>query len=259
MPKRCHLALATVPLLVGATVPAPASALAGAGGEGLPSPARLVTENVKSHPAMPQRHVLHDVHVGTRLGAVVLWQEIGPARYKAALRRLPHDWRTVQAATEDPISFNTHVWRLVSAQRAALSRGRAHVTHQRWVTWAVLRNRRTGRALAFMNTHYVSSAWDSRRVSHKAWRKRLWTKEWRKQDAVVDRLTQRGLTILGGGDFNRDRLRHFSPRQSDLNHGGIDHLWVIPGASGDVQPNGTRRYKHLYSDHDAVVASFTVR
>ena len=76
---------------------------------------------------------------------------------------------------------------------------------------------------------------------------------------MVDQVTRRGLTILGGGDFNRDHLRRFSPRQSDLNHGAIDHLWVIPGASGDVQPSGTRRYKRLYSDHDAVVASFIVK
>jgi hypothetical protein len=104
-----------------------------------------------------------------------------------------------------------------------------------------------------MDTHYVSSAWNSRPVSHKAWRKRQWVKEWHNQQQVVERLSERGLAILGGGDFNRVRLPRFTDRQVNLNHGSIDHLWAIPGPGGRVDLQGTRRYGHLYSDHDAVV------
>ena len=254
MRVRRHLSLSALLslLFVGAIAPATANEQVGS------DPTGFVTENVKSNPTMPQSHVLHDVRAGASLGDVVLWQEISPPRYKAAVEGLPDRWRTVQESTEDPISFDTRVWRFVSTDRALLSRGRAHVTPARWATWAVLLNMSTGRQVVFMNTHYVSSAWNSKPVSHKAWRKRVWIKEWQNQNEVTDRLSARGLTIMGGGDFNRIRLPKFDTRQVNLNSGSIDHLWVIPGAIRDVEPGRTWRDTHLYSDHDAVVASFTV-
>jgi hypothetical protein len=250
---------ALLPVLVaGALTPAGAAAPTPANRRSGPPATRFVTENVKSNPTMPQPHVLHDVREGASLGDVVLWQEIAPDRYTAAVAGLPSHWRTVQTGTEDPISFDTRVWRLVSTDRALLSRGRAHVTPRRWATWALLQHVGTGRVVVFMDTHYVSGAWVDRPVTHRAWRRRLWLREWARQDDVVDGLTQRGLTVLGGGDFNRVRLPRFAERQMHLNSGSIDHLWVVPGARGDVDPGSSWRDRHLYSDHDAVVGSFSV-
>jgi hypothetical protein len=224
-----------------------------------PSPGRFVTENVKSNPTMPQSHVEHDVRAGASLGDVLLWQEISPPRYKAAVEHLPDRWRTVRDGTEDPISFDTSTWHLVTSGRKLLSRGRAHVTPDRWATWAALQNVATRRVLVFMDTHYVSSAWNDRPVPHKAWRRRTWKTEWNRQDALVDELHGRGFTIMGGGDFNRVTLPRFGAGQVDLNSGSIDHLWVLPGAANDVDPGDASSYRQLYSDHDAVVGRFTVQ
>jgi hypothetical protein len=254
-----HLSVVALASLFIAVGPVGAGPAASADRPALTTTGDYLTENVKSNPTMPQREVAHDVRAGAGLGAVVLWQEIRPDRYKAAVAGLPDRWRTVQLGTEDPISFNTNVWRLVSTDRAFLSRGRAHVTPDRWATWAVLQNQRSGRVVAFMDTHYVSAAWNSRPVSHKAWRKRQWVKEWRNQQQAVERLSQRGLTILGGGDFNRDRLPRFTDRQVNLNSGAIDHLWAVPAPGARIESQGTRRYGHLYSDHDAVVGRVQVR
>lgn len=86
-----------------------------------------------------------------------------------------------------------------------------------------------------------------------------WVKEWHNQQRAVEQLSQRGLTILGGGDFNQERLPRFRNRQVNLNSGAIDHLWAIPAPGARIDSQRTRRYDHLYSDHDAVVGRVSVR
>ena len=53
---------------------------------------RTATINVKSNPEMSQAKVRHDVQRAAHAAGLIGWQEIGPDRYREAIRNLGPEW-----------------------------------------------------------------------------------------------------------------------------------------------------------------------
>lgn len=105
--------------------------------------------------------------------------------------------------------------------------------------------------VVLLDTHMVSSAWSSRRVPGKAWRKRKWLAHKRLLDHITEALTGAGFLVVLGGDFNRGVTLEFpglvNPRQTKP--AGIEAYDQF-AASPDLDPrNFGRAGGKAGSDH----------
>jgi hypothetical protein len=156
-----------------------------------------VSLNVKNNPLMPQRKVVHDVRKAARLGDLIGWQEIGPARYREAIRNLGPGWnhympRHGRYAIPNPISWKQKEWKKLDAGFVRTHGGEAKISPSRYITWVKLQHRETGRVIVRVNTHLVSGAWSKGYRPAKAWRQRMWRKHIRRLENLVDRFERQG-------------------------------------------------------------------
>lgn len=129
--------------------------------------------------------------------------------------------------------------------------GEAGVTPSRFVNWVVLKNKDTGAKLAFINTHYISGAWNGEHPERQ--------ERWRTHNAVVREvvaeLLSRGLPVVLVGDFNRP-LSQDIPGMNHLNTAGvdgvpIDQIYVTRG----IGTGPAERLEKYGSDHFAYTAT----
>ena len=78
--------------------------------------------------------------------------------------------------------------------------GEAKVTPARYVNWVVLQRRGTQKRFAFVNTHFISGAWNKHPDRRARWRRHAEVLR-----TVVRTLRSRGLRVFVLGDFNRHR------------------------------------------------------
>ncbi|WNG17278.1 endonuclease/exonuclease/phosphatase family protein [Cystobacter fuscus] len=121
------------------------------------------------------------------------------------------------------------------------------VTPARFVNWVVLKNKDTGAKLAFINTHYISGAWNGEHPERQ--------ERWRTHNAVVREvvaeLLSRGLPVVLVGDFNR-QLSQDIPGMNHLRTAGvdgvpIDQIYVRQG----IGTGPAERLEKYGSDHFA--------
>jgi hypothetical protein len=211
----------------------------------------LLTANVKSNPTMRQWKVVHDVQHAASLADVVLWQEIIPKRYKRAVRDLDRTvWQTEHLDTEVPISFRKDIWSLVKGNIVPLHHGRALTSPNRDLTWVKLRHNISHDEIVFVNTHYVSGAWNHKRRLHKAWRQMMWKRSWNIQHIFT--LSMDDEPIIGGGDFNRLTLEPFVATQDEVwaPSTSIDHIYTIPTRALKIVVIERRKNSNNFTDHD---------
>ncbi|WIG98748.1 endonuclease/exonuclease/phosphatase family protein [Myxococcus sp. SDU36] len=129
--------------------------------------------------------------------------------------------------------------------------GSAGETPARFVNWVVLKHKTTGAKLAFINTHYISGAWNG---SHPDRQER-----WRTHNTVVREvvaeLRGRGLPVVLLGDFNR-QLSQDIPGMNHLRTAGvagvpIDQIYVSLG----IGTGPAERLEKYGSDHFAYTAT----
>jgi exonuclease III len=107
--------------------------------------------------------------------------------------------------------------------------GEAEVTPARFVNWVVLKDKQTNAKLAFINTHYISGAWNGEHPE----RQERWRTHNQVVREVVADLLSRDLPVVLVGDFNRD-LSQDIPGMNHLNTAGvsgvpIDQIYVRIG------------------------------
>lgn len=220
----------------------------------------IISANIKSNPLMRQSYVQSDVKrigaFGVSHGLVVLWQEIQPRRYKDAIRRLfTVGWRHSAMSTEIPLTLDEKYWQVLASGVILVHRGKALASPNRYISWVVARCRDTGEVVVFINTHFVSGAWNKKPKAFKGWRQRMWMHHFKVMQTVIERFVAAGYTVIGGGDFNRIRVPMFHIRQKWLNKHGIDYLFVVPAKHGmQIKVIHATEIHNMHTDHAPVTA-----
>ena len=118
--------------------------------------------------------------------------------------------------------------------------------------WVVARHRATGRVAVFVNTHYVSGAWNNKPKPHKEWRKAAWLDHWQALRDLAPKLAIRGPVIFVG-DFNRTDVTDWHPQLRWVDDRGIDKIAAV-----NARPLRAPRRLPTRSDHDARVGVLTL-
>ncbi|MFT3714213.1 MAG: hypothetical protein QM817_41650 [Archangium sp.] len=230
---------------------------------------RTVNINVKSNPEMSQKAVVHDVRRASHAGSLIGWNEISPARYFKAIRNLGPEWGHYMPHDgglhiPNPISWKKDQWKLEDAGFVKTHPGKAKVSPNRYITWAKLKNKASGQEIVRINTHLVSGAFSHGHRPTTEWRQKMWATHMRKLDALVKKFEDKGLTVIVGGDFNRDSFKVMGNRMAYDNklnvgtHGRSTYDYLMHSKNGHLRRIGGRVMGNYASDHDAVVARYAL-
>lgn len=228
-----------------------------------------VNINVKNNPLMPQAKVIHDVKRAAKSGGLIGWNEIGPDRYFKAIRDLGPEWghfmpRHGKMRIPNPISFKKDIWQLQDGGFLKTHDGLAKVSPSRYITWAKLKHRDSGRTVVRLNTHLVSGAWSEKKPTT-AWRRAQWNVHIRKLTDLVERFKDQGHVVIVGGDFNRDSYRvlgnkvEYDNKLTVGTHGKRTLDYVMHVRNAAVQKLRAAVRGGYASDHDAVVVRYSLK
>jgi len=230
---------------------------------------KTATINVKSNPVMGQRQVVHDVRRASHSAGLIGWNEIGPARYREAIRDLGPSWGHYMPhdgglEIPNPISWKKDVWKKEDAGFLKTHNGLAKVSPNRYITWVKLKNRASGQEIVRINTHLVSGAWSDHKPTT-AWRREHWKIHMQKLDKMVAHFKSQGLQVIVGGDFNRDSFEVLGKKvayDNKLNVGTHGHStldYLMHTRSSHLKKLEAHVQHGYASDHDAVVARYAIR
>lgn len=220
---------------------------------------RVVSSNIKSNPLMRKGKVLSDLRDLFAFAGVLMLQEISPAYYKRALRSVfgSAQWYVKGIGTECPIVLSKRAWEVLDVHVALAHKGKATASPNRYIVVVLARRLGTNKIVAFVNTHYVSGAWNGKFKTFKKWRQRMWTNHWLLEAEIVSILVAHGITVIGSGDFNRlhSTIQKFHPDMKWLGTHGIDGSFVVHAQGGAlVVFNQKDIVQDLNTDHPAVVS-----
>lgn len=237
---------------------------------------RVVTANIKKD--LFRRKSRRAMKATSKLGGAILWQEIKDPVDVANLHDIlpPRYWLHFFENLEIPMSFKRKYWRPAVAAELPpgtplsgfdlMHHGRALTSPNRYVAWVVMakknRSNRAKRAkiICFMNSHFVSGAWNKRLKLHKKWRKEAWNQHWGRMKELVLFFYHNGITVIFGGDFNRRDVEKFHERQRWLVQHGIDKIGVLVSRRGGTRVSAVESgHEKTASDHDAVWAKLDMR
>jgi hypothetical protein len=229
---------------------------------------RVVSLNVKSNPLMSAYKVRADVDKAAKLGAdVIMWQEIQPDYYKNIVRAENStggngQWKHYLTGYAIPISIRVggdSPWVVRDTGVKLMHGGLAKVSPNRYVTWIKAYNKQSRQTTIFMNTHMVSGAWNGKDNYRDDWRKKMWNIHFAKQSELIKDFSNRGYTVVYGGDFNRQEMAKFTARDSRITLHGIDKIGVVRTANDRIEEVTVRKtVGGFYSDHDAKRVSVRV-
>lgn len=220
----------------------------------------VVSMNVKSNPLMSQDKVRHDVQRAAKTGEIIGWQEIGPERYKDAIRNLKGFEHFMPKGLETPISWKKDQFKLLDSGVERMHGGLAKVSPHRQVAWVKLQNKETGETMIHMNTHLVSGAWNSKVQRSDPWRQKMWKQHIEKMGKMVERFEKKGIPVTISGDFNRNHFKVLGDKvkyDSGLRAGthGRSTLDYIMHA-GNLRKVSTRVDRNFASDHNMVTVRY---
>ncbi|WP_233609782.1 endonuclease/exonuclease/phosphatase family protein [Corallococcus sp. AB049A] len=203
----------------------------------------------------------HNIWVGqgnTRpLADIIGWQEVSTAEGHSKLDALEYydhfrpGAERLAARNSIAISWRRNKFEKTGDGSRMTHEGQEGVTPARFVNWVVLKNKETGAKLAFVNTHYISGAWNGEHPERQ--------ERWRTHNAVVREvvadLLARDLPVVLLGDFNR-ALSQDIPGMNHLNTAGvdgvpIDQIYVKRG----IGTGPAERLEKYGSDHFAYRAT----
>lgn len=220
----------------------------------------VVSMNVKSNPLMSQDKVRHDVQRAAKTGEIIGWQEIGPERYKDAIRNLKGFDTFMPKGLETPISWKKSEFKLLDSGVKKMHGGLAKVSPHRQVAWVKLQNKETGETVIHMNTHLVSGAFNSKVQRSDPWRKKMWALHIEKMGKMVEQFEKQGFPVTISGDFNRSSFKVLGSQvkyDSGLHSGthGRSTLDYIMH-TGKLRKVSSRVDRNFASDHNMVTVRY---
>lgn len=214
---------------------------------------RLGTFNVQAVPVMDQGDVNEDTGKVRDYADIVVWQEIGPDRYKDSVAGLAPEFRTFQPeglGNTTPISWRPDKFEVEARGVELLHESMSGVMAARGIVWVKLRLRGTRQRYVVVNTHYVPGAWGPNGTST---RQTVWNIGNRRHKALIARFVRSDITVIGGGDFNKEGQVLGAGIEGRpvryLTDTGIDHLYVVPNARLRLVHLWTEIYR-ANSDHN---------
>jgi hypothetical protein len=235
-----------------------AAAIAAASGSpaAAPSPGEATSAQAPNARFMIGTHnMLRGAGTFTRFAGVIGWQEVNDPPDRVKMRRqLGPDYRhyvpPAGPAKAVPISWRRGGFILRDSGSVRTHGGEAKVTPARYVNWVVLQRRGTKKRFAFVNTHFISGAWNKHPNRQARWRTHAGVLR-----DVVRRLRGRGLRVFVVGDFNR-RSSIPLPDQAYVPVKGsravpLDQVYVTRGTSH----SRAQRLPRNGSDHHAYRAT----
>lgn len=225
--------------------------------------------NVKSNPEMSQQKVVHDVRRAAHSAGLIGWNEISPDRYFKAIRALGPSWGHYMPhdgglRIPNPISWKKSVWEKENAGFVKTHPGKAKVSPNRYITWVKLKHKATGREIVRINTHTVSGAFSHGHRPTTEWRQRMWKIHMAKLHRLVEHFEKKGLTVIVGGDFNRDSYKVLGKQvkyDNKLNvgtHGKSTYDYLMHTRNKHLHTKEAHVQHGYASDHDAVVATYSL-
>jgi hypothetical protein len=222
----------------------------------------VVSMNVKSNPVMSQKNVIHDVKRAAKHGELIGWQEIGPERYKDAIRDLPGFKHFMPKGLQTPISWKEDKFKLLDSGVERMHGGLAKVSPHRQVAWVKLQNKETGETIIHMNTHLVSGAWNSKIQRSDPWRQKMWHKHIDGMKKLVEKFEKKGHPVTITGDFNRNhfkvlgnKVQYASGLHADT-HGKSTLDYVMNTRNPDLKKLSSKVDKGFASDHNALIVRY---
>lgn len=243
----------------------------------LEAPAQAATVDLTTRQAtaniaftLSAEHAREDIRTVARNADVIGWQEISnayQARAIEALDRFDTWWPGGRSASgrvlmvprnTNPISYRSDLWRRVDQGSRLSAPEIEDVSRDRFVSWVVLKHRRTGRLIARWNVHFVPNAWGDGRYRTQPARQETWLDQARVVRRVHLRLVSRGMPVFGGGDINRRSYEFIGDTAvyDTLSSGRIDNL--VHSVTDRVGVVSKPTWIPLHSDHDGLVLSYAV-
>ena len=226
------------------------------------NPMRFVTANIKN--TMSSAKTAEDIIKVRGLGSILLFQEIREGKSQDLLRQhLPaSDWHILPAYehTTDKIAIKKSLWTVEQVGYYYMAPKPPTYGRKRYVTLALVTLTGTNIQFLVTNTHYAAHAWCSHKISDKAIRKKYWNRHFGRQQSLVLDARGKGITVIGGGDFNRSAaqgLDKFHSSQDWFKQGRLDHLFGIPASGGATYSLQSTQSVALNSDHNALVAQLS--
>lgn len=231
---------------------------------------RVASINIKSNPVMNKAKVLADVRKSAHLGADVIFRQEIAAKYPWYANSVKQvritkkgrgQWVHFHLGTEAPITVReggNSPWSVMRAGTKTLHKGLKKVSPHRVMTWVVAKHKRTGELTAFVNTHFVSGAWRAG-SSHHDWRQKMWNSSFKQMRAKIAAFHRQGISVVYGGDFNRNPMASFSKFDKRISLHGIDRIGFNRMAGESVRVSKRVTVGGFNSDHDAKFAVFAAR
>lgn len=216
-------------------------------------PFRLVTCNLQANPPMDQDKVENDINRVKAMGSVILWQEMKLDRYNAALHRLMDDSNWIHIYSPEkavPISIKRNLFTVIDRKAYKMHDGKANTSPSRWIVVALVRMTGTNIVFLVVNTHMVSGAWNNKQRANKAWRKDKWNLHRDKLDHLVNDARGKGISVIGGGDWNKTGVNMFHANMVNDSTGNIIYLFHLPATGGTTFVRNKMQSINVASDHN---------
>lgn len=203
---------------------------------------------------------------------VIGWQEITTANQQQAILKLkekgfrtyfpggrrPDGTLTLAPANSNPISWKRWKWELIDKGTVLTSREIKNVCRDRYASWVILKNKRTGVKISRWNLHFVPGAWNPGTRFQRSQQTELqtaWLAQQAKVTKLIGELQLRSASVIGGGDINNRGEFLGALFAYDLGTNQIDMLTHT--LSRRVTPVKTK-WLELNSDHDAGLVKYSL-
>jgi endonuclease/exonuclease/phosphatase (EEP) superfamily protein YafD len=197
------------------------------------------------------------------LGSVILWQELGNHESQSIMHQEFPDsaWYHLPARDKVPtrMSVKRSLWTVEQSASYLMHPRYPGVRGQRetYVTVALLTLTGTGIQFLVTNSHYTPHAWCAHNVPGKQWRKDKWNLHHAKHGDLVLDARSKGITVIGGGDFNNPAPAKFNVDQVWFRQARLDYLWGLHSAGGATFTKQSDQSVSLNSDHNALVTQLS--
>lgn len=159
-------------------------------------------------------NVLHGSATFTPFATIIGWQEADrsttPTRLRNQLGSLYRHYTPAGSAGYIPVSWRSDRFSFIAARSVKTHEGKLGVSPDRWISIVHLRNRATGRRIVFINTHFVSEAFNDG-SSYRSWRLDMWYRHYHRLYAEIGaiRTSLPKVPIYLVGDFNHSGYLNF--------------------------------------------------
>lgn len=231
----------------------------------------LGTVNICNNPDMPRRFVREDAQAAA-VCHVVGFQEIGEDEDKEDVvsgleaADLGRGFTLTHTHLPIPIAYRHHKFTCLDEGVMRMHKGLPGATPSRYIAWVVLQRRRRpfSEPFIFVNTHFVSGAWNRKEKPHKEQRKALWGAHWSGMREMVLGWQAQGLTVIVAGDWNRTNVE---PLHCDWRwiageidqYRGIDKIGLLEAEGGATVERLSEGRIAIRSDHDLRTVQVRIR